>query len=109
VITAERLIKALERSIEIGDVQVSAQTSIGIAVFPDHGLSAAALIKCADAAMYRAKRRGPNAYALAHGAGAADRGTRRTGDHGVEHDDAGATERMPTLAAKDSAGGRERR
>ncbi len=65
VTTVERLIAALERPIEIGDVQVIAQTSIGVAVFPDHGVSAADLTKCADAAMYRAKRRGSNTYALA--------------------------------------------
>jgi GGDEF domain-containing protein len=36
--------------------------SAGIAVFPDDALDAVALINCADAAMYRSKRRGGGCF-----------------------------------------------
>ena len=39
--------------------------SIGLAFFPDHGDDAAALLGCADAAMYRAKRQGGRTLASA--------------------------------------------
>jgi GGDEF domain-containing protein len=40
----------------IGAHRLSVRPSIGIAVFPADGTTAEALTKCADAAMYRAKR-----------------------------------------------------
>jgi diguanylate cyclase (GGDEF)-like protein len=36
--------------------------TIGISIYPDDGPDAETLIKCADAAMYRAKKRGRNTY-----------------------------------------------
>lgn len=46
----------IAQPIDIGSLQLIVQPSIGIAVFPEEGLTAAQLIECADAAMYRAKR-----------------------------------------------------
>ena len=40
--------------------------SVGIAVYPSHGLTAAALCAAADKAMYRAKERGRNCVSMAH-------------------------------------------
>ena len=39
--------------------------SIGMCAAPAHGMTSAGLLKCADAAMYAAKRRGRNQYVLA--------------------------------------------
>ena len=39
--------------------------SIGVAVFPDHGSTSAALMKAADAALYRAKREGQGRVVMA--------------------------------------------
>ncbi|AOY89345.1 diguanylate cyclase [Marinobacter salinus] len=40
--------------------------SVGVAVYPNHGLTASKLCAAADQAMYRAKERGRNCVALAH-------------------------------------------
>lgn len=48
--------------IESNEITVTA--SIGIAIFPDNGLSAEELVRNADAAMYSAKRAGKNTFAL---------------------------------------------
>ncbi|MBW4935122.1 sensor domain-containing diguanylate cyclase [Marinobacter sp. F4206] len=40
--------------------------SVGVAVYPSHGLTAAALCAAADKAMYRAKERGRNCVSMAH-------------------------------------------
>jgi diguanylate cyclase (GGDEF)-like protein/PAS domain S-box-containing protein len=42
----------------------SVTASIGISIFPGDGQSGEELLECADQAMYRAKRRGKNTYAL---------------------------------------------
>ena len=39
--------------------------SVGIAVYPDHGMTSEVLIKRADAAMYAVKRKGKNNYQFA--------------------------------------------
>jgi GGDEF domain-containing protein len=37
---------------------------VGIAIYPDHGLTSNDLISHADIAMYSAKRKGRNCYAI---------------------------------------------
>jgi diguanylate cyclase (GGDEF)-like protein len=49
---------ALVRPLEITAFPVTVGVSIGIAVAPQHGRSASELLRAADVAMYRAKRRG---------------------------------------------------
>lgn len=46
----------ISKSIDLDGVQLAITPSIGIAMYPDHGSSAALLIAHADAAMYRAKQ-----------------------------------------------------
>jgi diguanylate cyclase (GGDEF)-like protein len=53
---AHRLREALVRPIPIDGVARFVGVSIGAAVYGDHGMSAAELLRAADAAMYRAKR-----------------------------------------------------
>ena len=56
----ERMLAALAAPIPLGKTSVIAAASIGVAVFPDHAQSTAALIEAADQAMYRAKESGRN-------------------------------------------------
>ncbi|MDX6373424.1 MAG: hypothetical protein QOD98_2412 [Nocardioidaceae bacterium] len=53
---ATRLREALVRPVEVDGIARFVGVSIGASVFPDHGASAAELLRAADAAMYRAKR-----------------------------------------------------
>jgi two-component system cell cycle response regulator len=55
---AGNLLKIIEQPVEIGKLQVVIKTSIGIAVYPDNGISGEQLIRNADTAMYRAKKVG---------------------------------------------------
>jgi diguanylate cyclase (GGDEF)-like protein len=60
-----RLLGALERPVEVGGMEFRMGASVGVAVLPDDGLDARALLRHADAAMYREKRRRSGAVALA--------------------------------------------
>lgn len=66
--TAERLRNRVSESAQpLGDGQsVPLTISVGVAVYPDHGVSISALCAAADKAMYLAKDRGRNCVALAH-------------------------------------------
>ena len=55
---AEKLLAAISEPVELEGQGLSVSPSIGISVFPRDGLTADALIKNADAAMYLAKERG---------------------------------------------------
>jgi diguanylate cyclase (GGDEF)-like protein len=52
---AQRLMDQLERPFDLDGVSVRVGASIGIALAPDDATDAAALMRCADVAMYRAK------------------------------------------------------
>lgn len=54
------MLAALARPIELDGGTARISASIGLALFPDDGEDAAALLRCADRAMYEAKRRGRN-------------------------------------------------
>lgn len=60
-IVAQGMIDAFASSNEIGNIGLS----IGIALYPEHGLTATELIKQADNAMYEVKRKGRNAWTFA--------------------------------------------
>ena len=53
---AERLLAQLAEPVVIGGRPLDAGASIGVAVYPDHGISRIGLIQHADVAMYAAKR-----------------------------------------------------
>ena len=57
-IVAEKIRAALAEPFHLADLWLEVSSSIGIALYPDHGADAAALMVHADAAMYVAKHRG---------------------------------------------------
>lgn len=57
---AEQLGEAVLNSVHQSDESKQVSISIGIAIFPDHGSLPDRLIRNADVAMYRAKRKGKN-------------------------------------------------
>jgi diguanylate cyclase (GGDEF)-like protein/PAS domain S-box-containing protein len=61
-IAAERFMDAMTAEFAIQDHPLSISCSIGISVFPDHGVDSETLIKHADAAMYSAKESGRNNF-----------------------------------------------
>jgi diguanylate cyclase len=52
---ARRITRLLEEPIEVSTASLHVGASIGVALAPDHAVTAADLIHCADIAMYRAK------------------------------------------------------
>ena len=59
---ATRMLEALRQPMHVAGRQVSVRASIGIALYPETATSTEELLLQADAAMYRAKRRGKNDY-----------------------------------------------
>lgn len=55
---AQKLLLVLSEKYQIGNSEVYATPSIGIAIYPESGEAADRLIKAADLAMYEAKKRG---------------------------------------------------
>ncbi|WP_170164841.1 sensor domain-containing diguanylate cyclase [Thiocapsa rosea] len=62
---SEKLLQVLREPFSIGDENVRIGGSIGIAIFPDHGDDAQALLNRADLAMYQAKAAGRGTYRFA--------------------------------------------
>ena len=69
-----------------GEVPIRVTVSIGVAVFPDHGSSASALVRSADSALYAAKEAGRDGYQIAQPVAAEDRPT----GHGAKGGDTDA-------------------
>jgi diguanylate cyclase (GGDEF)-like protein len=61
---AERIGAAIGHPLELDGTERKFSASIGIAVAENHRDTAASMLRDADAAMYRAKRRGPGSYEL---------------------------------------------
>jgi len=59
---AQKILSSLNEPFSIRDNKIYANTSIGIALYPDDGEKEEVLIKSADKAMYLAKKEGPNNY-----------------------------------------------
>ncbi|MFQ5779697.1 MAG: putative bifunctional diguanylate cyclase/phosphodiesterase, partial [Nitrospiria bacterium] len=53
---ADKVMKTLEKPFEVEDLTLQTESSIGIAVYPDHGQDSDTLIQRADVAMYEAKQ-----------------------------------------------------
>lgn len=64
LIVAQKIITALSEPILLKGHQVQITASVGIALFPDHATDAEGLVTRADIAMYEAKQRGKNTFAL---------------------------------------------
>ena len=64
-LVAEKILQALNRPFDIADHIINISSSIGIAIFPEHGSDENLLLKSADAAMYRAKEGGRNRLVMA--------------------------------------------
>jgi diguanylate cyclase (GGDEF)-like protein/PAS domain S-box-containing protein len=62
---AESIIEAINEPLCVDGKLAHVGVSIGIAMYPEHGRTAADLIRKADAAMYAAKAAGKNAYRFA--------------------------------------------
>lgn len=59
---ASRILKSLSEPFIIRSQELHVSTSIGIAMYPDDGITAGALLKHADIAMYHAKKLGRNNF-----------------------------------------------
>ncbi|OWW18305.1 EAL domain-containing protein [Noviherbaspirillum denitrificans] len=64
VTVAENLLSSIGQPIHVGDLQLSVTPSIGISLFPTHSSELETLIRCADLAMYSAKRVGRNNFTI---------------------------------------------
>lgn len=62
---AEKIRAAIDVPFTIEGHEIDISTSIGIAIYPDHGANPIELAQRADEAMYRSKERGRNAVSLA--------------------------------------------
>jgi len=63
---ATKIRAALEQPFELGEHTVSISSSVGVAMFPQHGANESALVKNADIAMYHAKDAGRNRVQFFH-------------------------------------------
>lgn len=88
-LAAGKLLEAIAAPVALHGHAVSVSASIGMALFPDHGADADALMCAADAAMYRAKRQGRRHCVLA-GAGSCETGPGQAGPRGRVDAGAGA-------------------
>jgi diguanylate cyclase (GGDEF)-like protein len=61
-LVAQKIIDGLGTPLDVDGREVFVTASVGIAAFPTDGIEAETLIGAADAAMYRAKQSGRNAY-----------------------------------------------
>lgn len=59
---AERMLTIINQPVSLSYLTFKISASLGIAVFPNDGRSADALIRSADTAMYRSKAQGKNTY-----------------------------------------------
>ncbi|TLS51305.1 EAL domain-containing protein [Paenibacillus antri] len=61
---AERILDALQAPFYVEGQEIFITPSMGVSVFPDHGLDPQSLLKSADYAMYQAKQNGRNGFQL---------------------------------------------
>ena len=64
-ILAQQILQAFEAPFKLKKGQVAVGTSIGVGVFPAHGVTSEELLKSADHAMYLSKKRGKNTFTVA--------------------------------------------
>ncbi|MFZ0913879.1 MAG: EAL domain-containing protein [Candidatus Korobacteraceae bacterium] len=61
-IAADRILNGIAAEFLIEDQRLNVTCSIGVSIFPEHGMDGETLIKNADAAMYCAKEKGRNTF-----------------------------------------------
>jgi len=61
-LVAEKMLAALSSAFDLSGAEARIGGSLGIAIYPEHGVDEDAMISHADAAMYAAKRGGKNQY-----------------------------------------------
>jgi EAL domain-containing protein (putative c-di-GMP-specific phosphodiesterase class I) len=61
-ITATKMLEAVAGAHSIDEHDLHITTSIGVSIYPDDGIDAETLIRCADTAMYQAKENGRQSY-----------------------------------------------
>lgn len=66
LVVANKICTALEQPFELGTYTVSISSSVGVALFPQHGTTESSLLKNADTAMYHAKTAGRNRVQVFH-------------------------------------------
>jgi len=88
-VIARKLLAAITQPTQLGSHDLSVTCSIGIAVYPNDGLTETDLLRNADAAMYRAKANGRNGYQFY----TADMNAASLGELLLEHQLRGALER----------------
>ncbi|MGF1761897.1 diguanylate cyclase [Aliivibrio kagoshimensis] len=64
MIIAKKLVNNINSPMTLNDINYTAKSSIGIAMFPDDGTTSQQLIKSADDAMYQAKHLGGNQFSF---------------------------------------------
>ena len=57
-LVANRLLREISKPYKLTEQEAEIGASIGIAIYPDHGIEIEALLDSADAAMYKAKKTG---------------------------------------------------
>jgi diguanylate cyclase (GGDEF)-like protein/PAS domain S-box-containing protein len=63
-LVAEKLINAFKQPLALDEHEITISLSIGISLFPQHGEDTETLLRNADAAMYKTKKKGRNGYSL---------------------------------------------
>lgn len=58
----ERVITLFRQGIDVRGAELQMTSSVGVAIFPDHGANEEAIYKAADVALYEAKRGGRNTW-----------------------------------------------
>jgi diguanylate cyclase (GGDEF)-like protein len=61
---ASSLVDCIMKPLQVGNIEVEVSVSIGISLYPEHGVTAEELIRSADKAMYRIKHEGKNGFGL---------------------------------------------
>jgi diguanylate cyclase (GGDEF)-like protein len=65
-LVARKILRALAEPFIVESHQLFVSASIGVSVYPNDAPDAAAVVRCADIAMYHAKNKGKNAYEIFH-------------------------------------------
>jgi diguanylate cyclase (GGDEF)-like protein len=55
---AGKILEGIRQALDVDGHEVTLDASIGVALFPGHADEVDGLVRCADSAMYRAKRAG---------------------------------------------------